>query len=62
VLLELDLVGAPATAETAREAGARAATMVDPFGNQHVTAGYLRSLTGVVVERALTQAFARAAA
>jgi CO/xanthine dehydrogenase FAD-binding subunit len=62
VLLELDLVGAPATAETAREAGARVATMVDPFGNQHVTAGYLRSLTGVVVERALTQAFTRAAA
>jgi CO/xanthine dehydrogenase FAD-binding subunit len=56
-LLELDLVGAPATAETAREAGARASTLVDPFGNQHVTAEYLRSLTGVVVERALCQAF-----
>jgi CO/xanthine dehydrogenase FAD-binding subunit len=62
VLLELDLVGAPATAETAREAGASAATMVDPFGSQHATAGYLRSLTGVVVERALIQAFERAAA
>ena len=31
-LLELDLVGAPASAETAREAGARASTLVDPFG------------------------------
>jgi CO/xanthine dehydrogenase FAD-binding subunit len=61
-LLELDLVGAPATPETAREAGARATTLVDPFGNQHVSAAYLRSLTGVVVERALTQAFERTAA
>ena len=55
-LLELDLVGAPATAATAREAGARATTLVDPFGDQHVTPAYLRSLTGVVVERALLQA------
>jgi CO/xanthine dehydrogenase FAD-binding subunit len=60
-LLELDLVGAPATAETAREAGARASQLVEPFGNQHATAGYLRSLTGVVVERALLQAFGAAA-
>jgi 2-furoyl-CoA dehydrogenase FAD binding subunit len=61
-LLELDLVGASATLETAREAGAQASTLVDPFGNQHVTAAYLRSLTGVVVERALAEAFERAAA
>ena len=61
-LLELDLVGAPATGETAREAGARACTLVDPFGNQHVTPDYLRSLTGVVVERALLQAFGEEAA
>jgi 2-furoyl-CoA dehydrogenase FAD binding subunit len=61
-LLELDLVGAPATPETARAAGARATALVDPFGNQHVSAAYLRSLTGVLVERALTQAFERAAA
>jgi 2-furoyl-CoA dehydrogenase FAD binding subunit len=61
-LLDLDLMGAPATHSTAREAGARAASLVDPFGNQHVTAGYLKSLTGVVVERALCQAFERAAA
>jgi CO/xanthine dehydrogenase FAD-binding subunit len=61
-LLDLDLVGAPATPETAREAGARASTLVDPFGNQHVTAAYLRAVTGTVVERALTQAFERVAA
>jgi hypothetical protein len=36
--------------------------LVDPFGTQHVTAAYLRSLTAVVVERALGQAFERAAA
>jgi CO/xanthine dehydrogenase FAD-binding subunit len=61
-LLELDLAGAPATPETAREAGARASTLVDPSENQHATAAYLRALTGTVVERALTQAFAQAAA
>jgi CO/xanthine dehydrogenase FAD-binding subunit len=61
-LLELDLVGAPATDETAREAGARASGMVDPFGTQHVTSAYLRSLTGVVVERALRQAMVGMAA
>ncbi len=61
-LLELDLAGAPATPETAREAGGRATAVVDPFGNQHATAAYLRSLTGTVVERALTQAFGQAAA
>lgn len=61
-LLDLDLEGAPATPETAREAGARATALVDPFGNQHATAAYLRSLTGTVVERALTQAFGQAAA
>ena len=54
--------GAPATPETAREAGARATALVDRFGNQHATAAYLRSLTGTVVERALTQAFGQAAA
>jgi CO/xanthine dehydrogenase FAD-binding subunit len=57
-LLELGLVGADATAETAREAGARAAGLVDPPGNLHASAAYLRHLTGVVVERALAKAFA----
>jgi carbon-monoxide dehydrogenase medium subunit len=55
-LLELELEGAPATAATVREAGERAATLVDPPGNLHASAAYLRHLTGVVVRRALEQA------
>ena len=57
-LLELDLAGAPATAATAREAGARAAALVDPPGNLHASAAYLKHLTGVLVERALARALA----
>ena len=55
-LLELGLDGASATPETAREAGASAAGLVDPPGNLHASAGYLKHLTGVVVERALLKA------
>jgi carbon-monoxide dehydrogenase medium subunit len=55
-VLDLQLDGAPATTQTAREAGARAATLVDPPGNLHASAAYLRHLTGVVVARALEQA------
>lgn len=55
-LLEVGLEGAPATAETAREAGARAAALVDPPGNLHASAAYLKHLTSVVVTRALEQA------
>ena len=55
-VLDLQLDGAPATAETAREAGARAAAQVDPPGNLHASAAYLKHLTGVVVTRALEQA------
>ena len=58
LLLELGLAGAPATDETARAAGATAATAVDPPGNLHASAAYLRHLTGVLVERVLTRAFA----
>jgi CO/xanthine dehydrogenase FAD-binding subunit len=54
-LLDLQLDGAPATAGTAREAGARAATLVDPPGNLHASAAYLKHLTSVVVTRALEQ-------
>jgi CO/xanthine dehydrogenase FAD-binding subunit len=57
-LLELGLEGAAATGETAREAGATAASLVDPPGNLHASPQYLKHLTGVVVERALTKAFA----
>jgi aerobic carbon-monoxide dehydrogenase medium subunit len=57
-LLELGLDGAEPTAETAGEAAAHAARLVDPPGNLHASAEYLRHLTGVVVERALARAFA----
>lgn len=57
-LLELGLAGAAANPESAREAGARAASLVDPPGNLHASPRYLKHLTGVVVERALTRAFA----
>jgi CO/xanthine dehydrogenase FAD-binding subunit len=57
-LLELGLAGAAASVETAREAGASAASLVDPPGNLHASSRYLKHLTGVVVERALRRAFA----
>ena len=57
-LLELGLAGAPANAETAREAGAKAAAAVAPPGNLHASPAYLRHLTGVLVERVLARAFA----
>ena len=43
--------------ELAREAGALAARLVDPPGTIHATPAYLRHLTGVLVERALRQAW-----
>jgi carbon-monoxide dehydrogenase medium subunit len=55
-LLDLPLAGQPATADTAREAGAQAAALVDPPGNLHASAAYLKHLTSVVVTRALEQA------
>jgi len=57
-LLDLGLDGADAGADTAREAGAKAAALVAPPGNLHASPAYLRHLTGVVVERALARAFA----
>jgi CO/xanthine dehydrogenase FAD-binding subunit len=57
-LLDLELDGAAPDAETARAAGSAAAKLVDPPGNLHASADYLRHATSVVVERALTQAFA----
>ena len=57
-LLDLGLEGAEAIPATAREAGAQAASLVDPPGNLHASAAYLKHLTGVVVERALARAFA----
>jgi CO/xanthine dehydrogenase FAD-binding subunit len=52
-LLDLGLDGAPAVPETAREAGALAARLVDPPGHLHASPAYLKHLTSVVVTRAL---------
>ncbi len=41
--------------ELIREAGALAATLVDPPGGIHASSAYLRHLTGVLVERALAR-------
>ena len=41
----------------AREAGALAASLVDPPGTIHATPSYLEHLTGVLVERALKRAW-----
>jgi carbon-monoxide dehydrogenase medium subunit len=43
--------------ELAREAGALAATLIDPPGTIHADPPYLRHLTGVLVERALRRAW-----
>jgi carbon-monoxide dehydrogenase medium subunit len=43
--------------ELAREAGAVAAALVDPAGTIHASAAYLKELTGVLVERALRDAW-----
>jgi carbon-monoxide dehydrogenase medium subunit len=44
-------------AELAAEAGALAASLVDPPGHLHATPAYLRHVTGVLVERALRRAW-----
>jgi CO/xanthine dehydrogenase FAD-binding subunit len=51
------LVGASVDAALAREAGAAAARAVEPFGNLHAPAEYLRHVTGGLVERAVTRAW-----
>ncbi|MEI7761063.1 MAG: FAD binding domain-containing protein [Thermoleophilia bacterium] len=48
------------TLAIAQEAGRIAAAAVDPPGSIHATPGYLRSLTGTLVERALLRAWERA--
>jgi carbon-monoxide dehydrogenase medium subunit len=58
----LDDVGALLAAcdrsdESAREAGALAARLVDPPGHVHASPDYLRHVTGVLVERALRRAW-----
>ncbi len=51
------LAGEPASEELAREAGALAASLVDPPGHAHASPAYLKHLTGVLVERALRKAW-----
>ena len=53
--------GAPVTAASAREAAGLAAAAVDPPDSIHASAAYLRQLTGTLVERALLNAWERAA-
>jgi CO/xanthine dehydrogenase FAD-binding subunit len=51
------VTGAERSDELAREAGALAATLVDPPGHAHASPASLRPLTGVLVERALRRAW-----
>ncbi|MSO94205.1 MAG: xanthine dehydrogenase family protein subunit M [Thermoleophilia bacterium] len=54
------LEGVSITAAIAQEAGRIAAAAVDPPGSIHATPGYLRALTGTLVERAVLRAWERA--
>ena len=51
------LAGGDDSDELAREAGALAATLVDPPGHIHASPAYLKHLTGVLVERALRRSW-----
>ncbi|MEP6893894.1 MAG: FAD binding domain-containing protein, partial [Gaiellaceae bacterium] len=51
------LAGADTSSELAREAGALAATLVDPPGHIHASPAYLKHLTGMLVERALRRSW-----
>ena len=53
--VEALLVGSSGT-EAAAEAGALAARLVDPPSTTHASSGYLRSLTGTLVRRAIERA------
>jgi CO/xanthine dehydrogenase FAD-binding subunit len=51
------LAGAAPSADLAAEAGALAAGLVDPPGHLHASPDYLRHVTGLLVTRALEQAW-----
>ena len=51
------LASGDASDELAREAGALAATLVDPPGHIHASPEYLKHLTGVLVERAVRRSW-----
>jgi CO/xanthine dehydrogenase FAD-binding subunit len=53
--VETLLVGSPGV-ESAADAGALAARLVDPPSTTHASSGYLRSLTGTLVRRAIERA------
>lgn len=59
--IESTVTGTSVTASSAQEAGALATQAVDPPGSIHASCGYLRHLTGTLVERALLRAWERAA-
>jgi CO/xanthine dehydrogenase FAD-binding subunit len=54
------LSGAPLGERLLKAAGAAAKTAVDPLGDHRGSAAYKREMTAVMVERALTQAWADA--
>jgi CO/xanthine dehydrogenase FAD-binding subunit len=56
-LLEAEASNNLLQAGLAREAGALAARLVDPPGGLHASPGYLKHVTGVLVERAIERAW-----
>jgi carbon-monoxide dehydrogenase medium subunit len=58
--VESAIEGSPVTAASAQELGALASRAVDPPDSIHASSGYLRHLTGTLVERALVRAWERA--
>jgi CO/xanthine dehydrogenase FAD-binding subunit len=60
LLVDVGLAGRAVDAETAREAGKAAAAAVDPPGNLHASAAYLKQLTRVLVDRAVGRAWRNA--
>jgi carbon-monoxide dehydrogenase medium subunit len=58
VIVEADLAGQPATAETWRAAGEAAAAQVNPASDGHGSAAYRKKLTETLVARALAEAAA----
>ena len=60
LIVDVGLADRSIDAETAREAGELAAAAVDPPGNLHASAAYLKQLTRVLVERAVGRAWRNA--
>jgi CO/xanthine dehydrogenase FAD-binding subunit len=57
LLVEHSLIGTAITATNAQEVGAAAEASVDPRDGLHASGRYQRSLTGLLVERALLEAW-----